>query len=172
MELLNDKRKEKVEAQLALLGSAGQLKTKTEERIASLAYVNSDYTSAMAFISGLLGAASILLALATTNLDLALNIILGIVAGLLALISGFAGWKLFNRDTPRQVAFEIHQARCADLKHSTTNAKLLNEIKKLRQDVSFQGGLKAPATLKIELKTALYLSIFAAVVITARRTSR
>lgn len=171
-ELLSASKEKKVNEQLELIKVGAPMSGDTERRIASLAYINADYTSGMGVLSGLLGVTSIFISITTTEMNLVLAIITGIVALMLLAIAIMAALKFFNTDTAKQVAFTIHQSRCANLKSRTDSEKILAGIEELRNRNATQepGFIHVPPTK--DLNTKLWLSLLIAIAITARKRSR
>lgn len=171
-ELLSARKEKKINEQLSLIDDGAPMSGDTEKRIASLAYVNADYTSGMGVLSGLLGVASIFISITTTKMTPILAIIVGIVALMLLAVAIMAALKFFNTDTAKQVAFTIHQNRCANLKSRTDSAAILAGIDELRnRNVTQEPVLISVAPTK-DLNTKLWIPLLIAVAITARKRSR
>lgn len=168
-ELLTTKRRRKINEQLALIDRGSPLSGDMENRIASLAYINADFASATSLLSSLLGVASLLIAIMTTEMDYGLKIIIGITALLLLLVAVLATFKFFNKDTAKQVAFTIHQQRCADLRSRTDSGLILAGIKELKNHKAIQEPNFNVARPTKDPNVKLWLSLLVVIAVTARK---
>lgn len=183
-ELLTEAREREINKQLTLIDrDARKMSGDMEMRIASLGYINADYLSGMSVLSGMIGVVSLFVAIGTTELAFALKIIIGIGAAMLLVIAIGANWKFFTKDTAKQVAFTIHQHRCAEEsraeesraeearagKARTDSKLLLDGMKELKDLMTIQEPDFNTVRLTKATNTKLWLSLLVVIAIAARK---